>query len=120
MSRAPPLGSQGRDDLAHFPDDLVRVYLGGAVSTGGELMRNLVPPALDRASCRVEDISAARRGTDVDGQHQWIECLAEFDSAARCRHGIHLPITRVSSGLFRPELALSVSTLMRIPATPVA
>ncbi len=69
-----------------FPDNLVWVYLGGAVITGGELMWHLLSPALDRASRCIVDISATGRGTDVDGEHERIDRLAEFDSAARFSH----------------------------------
>ena len=104
---SPPFCREGRDDLVHFRDNLVRVYLGRAVSIGGELVRNLVPTALDRAPCRVKDVSPARGGTDVDGQHERIECLTELDSAAGCRHGVHWLISGVRSGSWGPVFALA-------------
>ena len=71
----PPVRGQGSDDLLHFPDNLVRVYLRRAVITRGELVRNLLPAALHRTSRCIEDISATRCGTDIDGEHKRIDRL---------------------------------------------
>ena len=82
----PPVSGQGGDDLLHFADNLIRVYLRRAVITGRELVRNLLPTAPDRASGCVVDVPAARGRADVDGQHKRIDGFAELYSASSCGH----------------------------------
>jgi hypothetical protein len=87
----PPICRQGGNDLLHFPDNLIRVYLRRAVITGREVVRNLLPTALDRTSRCIEDVSATCGRTDIDGQHKRIDGFAELYAASSRCHVLSSP-----------------------------